>query len=317
MNRVWQLEKAHKGNKLSRIAPGVPDNFQGVKLGDSTLEEEYGEPIIEPIILGNIEVSENVKAFCRLPLKYRLFPVVTKKANKVQGESRATKERWSLRDMKQHPGESFETRSKRLESENWERQPDKGGGRVDFTDIRVTQLQFNKLIHMPEAGSWSEEVTIMRQQLETLEVIDDYIMTECDSSGKPFESLNLTKMEALGRKEILEGVKSKKYLLYGTDKSEKLVLDTPANFMNAMAPHIRDHFKVSLEEVENSEKVLNNHSKMWCKITNIGKNAGHNQHNRIVGAMQSHSSGVPQYKGLRKDHKAPDPVLVARGQMHP
>ena len=182
-------------------------------------------------------------------------------------------------------------------------------GKDIFTDIRVTQLQFNKLIHMPEAGSWSEEVTIMRQQLETLEVIDDYIMTECDSSGKPFESLNLTKMEALGRKEILEGVKSKKYLLYGTDKSEKLVLDTPANFMNAMAPHIRDHFKVSLEEVENSEKVLNNHSKMWCKITNIGKNAGHNQHNRIVGAMQSHSSGVPQYKGLRKDHKAPDPVF--------
>ena len=85
-------------------------------------------------------------------------------------------------------------------------------------------------------------------------------------------------------------------MLYGTDKSEKIVLDTPNNFMKAMAPHIRDHIKVSLEEVESSEKSLNNHSKMWCKITNIGKNAGMNQHKRILGAMQSHSSGVPQYK---------------------
>ena len=46
---------------------------------------------------------------------------------------------------------------------------------------------------------------------------------------------------------------------------------------------------------------------MWCKITNIGKNAGMNQHKLISGAMQSHSSGETQYKGLRKDHKTPDP----------
>ena len=66
----------------------------------------------------------------------------------------------------------------------------------------------------------------------------------------------LSKAEDLGRKEILRGVKSKKYMLYGTDKSEQIVLDTYDNFMLAMEPHIRDHIRVTLDDVENSEKEL-------------------------------------------------------------
>ena len=308
VNRVWALEKWHKDRKLNRY-PGTPENYQGILLGDSSLQEEFGEMQVKPIILGNIQASDNMKAFCSLPLKYRLFPRVGKKGSKVETESRGAKQRWSLSDIKNHPGETFGERANRLESENWEREPDKGDGRVDFTGVRVTQLAYNKMIHMPEAGAWAEEVVIQRQQLEALEVIDNYILSDCDESGLPFGGLNLTKAEDLGRKEILRGVKSKKYMLYGTDKSEQIVLDTYDNFMLAMEPHIRDHIRVTLDDVENSEKLMNNHSKMWCKTTKIGQNAGRAQHERIIQASQVHSSSVPQYKGLRKDHKPPDPIF--------
>ena len=79
LNRVWNLEKLHKSRKLDRF-PQTPDNYQGVLLGDNVLEEKYGnlEPV--PIILGGIEnVSENIKSFLKLGLKYRIFPKVGKK----------------------------------------------------------------------------------------------------------------------------------------------------------------------------------------------------------------------------------------------
>ena len=92
---------------------------------------------------------------------------------------------------------------------------------------------------MPPPGDWADEVTILQQQLEVLNILDEYMLQQCDQAGKPIGMVNLNKQQALGRKEIIEGIKTKKYKLYGTDKSENLVLDTEANYMKAMAPHVQ------------------------------------------------------------------------------
>ena len=117
----------------------------------------------------------------------------------------------------------------------------------------------------------------------------------------------MTKEQFLGKKEILEGIRTKKWLLYGTDKLEKLVLDTFDNFLKAVAPHIQDHIKVSIEDVEKAEKTLNNHSKLWCKVTQIGNNVSDSMNKRIQQATHVEKMGVPQLKGVRKDHKDSDP----------
>ena len=202
LNRVWSLEKEHKLRKLDRH-PGVPDVYQGITLGDEALQQQFGDPVDQPVILGGLEVSENVKAFCLLPFKYRLFPTVRRKDHKVEGEARAAKQRWTAADIANHQGESFADRASRLEGENWRREPYQRDGKVDFTSIRVTQLNFNKLVYMPEASSWANEVIINHQQLETLQVLDEYILNECDEFGNPFGHENLTKQEALGRKETI------------------------------------------------------------------------------------------------------------------
>ena len=54
LNRVWRLEKEHKAGKLNRL-PTLPENFQGILLGDEALEAEFGNQEVEPIILGGIE----------------------------------------------------------------------------------------------------------------------------------------------------------------------------------------------------------------------------------------------------------------------
>ena len=76
----------------------------------------------------------------------------------------------------------------------------------------------------------------------------------------------MTKSEELGRKEIRNGIKEKDWKLYSTDKSDKLVLDTKENYLKAMEPHHAGHSKVKIEDVNNSESNLSNHSKMPYKF---------------------------------------------------
>ena len=209
-NRIWDIEKAHKMRKLDKF-PGIPEFFQGVGLGEDCLESEFGNPVIEPIVLGGIQASENMKAFLRKPLKFRVFPKVRLKDNKVEAESTAAKKRWTQSDVKAHPGETFGERAARLEETNWKKQPEfQGDGKVNFSKVRATDLLCNKQISMPEAGEWEEEVIIQQQQLEVLNIIERYLNNECDEFGNPSGSINLTKQEDLGRKEILRGVKDRK-----------------------------------------------------------------------------------------------------------
>ena len=89
-NRIWFIEKEHKTRKLDRF-PGIPEFFQGVGLGEECLEREFGNPQIEPIVLGGIQASENMKAFLRKPLKFRVFPKILLKDNKVEAEASSAK----------------------------------------------------------------------------------------------------------------------------------------------------------------------------------------------------------------------------------
>ena len=77
--------------------------------------------------------------------------------------------------------------------------------------------------------------------------------------------------------------------------------------MKAMAPHVEGLNTVQFDEVLESEKVLNNHSKMWIRVVQMGSDAGHLK--RITKAMQSHFAPLPQAKGARKDHKPMDPDI--------
>ena len=57
------------------------------------------------------------------------------------------------------------------------------------------------MVSMPPPGNLDDEIFIQNQQLEVINVLDDYLLQECDVSGNPIGMLNLTKPQALGRKE--------------------------------------------------------------------------------------------------------------------
>ena len=69
---------------------------------------------------------------------------------------------------------------------------------------------------------------------------------------------------------------------------------------------MREHFSkdpvVTEEQVRDSEKVINNHSRMWGRIFNIGK--GSSGRKRCLRALIANFVTIPVMQGLRKDHKA-------------
>ena len=71
---------------------------------------------------------------------------------------------------------------------------------------------------------------------------------------------NLTVEEEKGREEVEKGVKEGNWMLYGTDKSERLVLDLKDNFLKVQIGHTGKDEVVTLKEVGVAEVRLYEHT---------------------------------------------------------
>ena len=307
-SRVWEVEKSLKTKKLEDMKPKLPEELNGVLLSDAKLKDAFGDPVVQVTVLGGIQPSDNIKAFLRLPLKFRTFAKPSRDDIIVQTEGRAARQRWIIRDKNANGDEDFDQYRRRKERQEDLKQPLRGNN-VDFTNIPVTQLLCNKFVHLPAPAAEEQEIRMGGEKIQLLDAWDLYMRSNLDNDGKLTDSNNLTRSEALGRKEISEGIKSRNWLLYGTDKSGKLVLDTRENFLECMKPHYEEDQIVGYDSVLRSESTLNNHSRAWAKLLNLGLNAGDGQPQRIREALIVKNSNVSHLKGLRKDHKAAtDPV---------
>ena len=264
----------------------------------------------EVICYGGITPSQNMKAFLRLAAKFRIFPKPQKEYHKVQCEGRSARQRWVIRDKAANPGEDFEQYRRRKEREADNREPyNRERKKVNFTRTRATSLLCNKTITMPAPAPEHQEMKIQGEQIDLIEAWDFHMLEHKDENGRYVGANNLSKEEALGRREIQQGIKEKNWKLYMTDKSGKLCLDTEENFLKSMEEHYVGEQEVTMRVVKESEGQLNNHSKAWASILNLGGAAGEGQSVRIKQALMVHDSPVPVMLGLRKDHKrCDDPI---------
>ena len=183
-------------------------------------------------------------------------------------------------------------------------------GKIDMSTIRATDIPTNKDLYMPGPAKLRKEIEIQTTRLDRLETVDKYIKEYCDSDGIMKGSQVLTDQEEKGRKEILEGVKTKDWLVYTSDKSGRIVLDTKENFIDGMREHFSNDPVVTEAEVRKGETVLNNHSRMWGRIFNIG--SGTSGRRRCARGLIATFATIPVMQGLRKDHKSDrdrNPVL--------
>ena len=136
------------------------------------------------------------------------------------------------------------------------------GKNLKFSELRATDLKFNKHIELPDPGELDDEALIQFQKHETIKAARSYVKEQTDEKGKAKKLSNLTREEEIGRKEVKEGVKSKGWIIYQTDKSGKMCLDSVENYTKCMEPHIKNDEEVKVKRELNAEKSINEHSRL-------------------------------------------------------
>ena len=85
--------------------------------------------------------------------------------------------------------------------------------------LRATDFPTNKDLYMPGPAPLRKELDIQTKRLDRMKAVDEYIRENCNYLGEMNENQVLTDKEELGRKEILQGVKEKGWMVYNSDKS--------------------------------------------------------------------------------------------------
>ena len=146
------------------------------------------------MILGGIQRTANMDAYMILPGDFKTFGSINKQAFETEVETVAAKQRWGQREHAENPGESNIERRSRRDTENDEREPFRAReSQVNFSRLRVTQFQSNKVVFMPSPLEAREEVKIESQRFDTLDTLGTFLRNNCDEKGKPRGSENLTR----------------------------------------------------------------------------------------------------------------------------
>ena len=149
---------------------------------------------------------------------------------------------------------------------------------------------------MPEYADKETEAKISFCKVKMEEAIRSF------TAKKQSEEENLTHAQKKGLDSLKQRRKEKEVICFPTDKSGVMSIDSPENYVLAMEPHIQGTTKVTQQDYDNSEKLLNSHIQSWCSILKFNE--------RVSNNYQTTNNAIPPLYGLRKDHKdSPDIVM--------
>ena len=136
-----------------------------------------------------------------------------------------------------------------------------------------------------------------------METLNSFLRNQCDKKGVMYNSSVLSREEQAGLDELKDGIDNHEWMVYTTDKSGKIVLDTKENFLQCMQEHIKDDKVVEPDDVRAAEKLINDRVRSVIKVFNIGSESGSGQKRRCGRALVNNYTTIPALQGLRKDHK--------------
>ena len=110
---------------------------------------------------------------------------------------------------------------------------------MDLAKGRSTDLPGAKDLKLPGPVGLRDEIKIQCRSQTYMDTLINYMCNHCDNKGICEDSNNLTQKERAGLDELREVIKSKGWIVYTTDKSGKMVLDTKENFLSCMEEHYR------------------------------------------------------------------------------
>ena len=294
-------KKAWIRNKSGK---GLVSEYRGVPLSDEALEDKFGSWREEGVVLGGIATSIAMRAYLRLPNRFKILEELVLEENDLQAEVTASKQRHS---QAKEAGVQYRDNKERLEvaEREWEERAIQQGDCVSFGRMRTTDLRFNKRIGKIPALGERQEIQVEAQKMAVKERLERFIQDNV------FQS-NLTEEEMKGREEIEAGVEAHGWVHGATDKSGKQCLDTAENYLKAQMKTVEEDVEVPMVEIQEAEKIMYQHTTAFCKALGVDKDVGSDGSNqdRMIESFKVVEGGAPKVKNLRKDHKVGwDPVV--------
>ena len=115
------------------------------------------------------------------------------------------------------------------------------------------------------------------------------------------EWCNLTSSEKRGLKKLRNRVKKGEIIIVKTDKSGKLMAMKKEDYLKFGIKGVGSDRKVDRNEAKKIERKINDHTRFWIKMTNLGENHGHYQ--RMNESKINNSESLAPRYYMYKDHK--------------
>ena len=157
--------------------------------------------------------------------------------------------------------------------------------------MRATDLPFCSNAVMPKPLTFEDERKLQNLKHELNTAVLKY---KCKSIK--WKNINTNQEEGL--KSLVERRNKKELVMFQTDKSGTMSVDTVNNYIEDVQQHIKDDRIVDAEEFARIEKKVNAHARFWCNMLNVGKHV--NDVDRSKTSIKTHNSGFRIYTSTEK-----------------
>ena len=239
----------------------APNEYKGVTVRDQEIGDRFET---EPVCYGGVMISEAEKQILKVHPKFTVFDKVNVVDTEAEIEKSLAKIRWKRieEDRKKERERNGIQEVRRKETYNVEQK------RFDFREARSTELPFNSRTYIPGAIKQDEEIRLQNLRLDLTRIVEEFADT------KEVALTNLTDVQKRGLTKVKEREAENEVVVFQTDKSGKLAIDTPNNYKETATPHIEGDEEVTVEEYEETEKLINAHSVFWLQMLQVAKESG-------------------------------------------
>ena len=291
-NEIWGIEKAMVMKKYRVIRKkkikwlvgkykckdNIPDYINGIRIKDVEIDNSYDKEINA---YGGVVLNDAEKNALKLHPKFSIYDKIDLIECEVEVEKTLAVIRWKRNKFIIDKSKYFDIQKQQL----------------DFIKMRSIDLPFRTTTSIPKSLEVNDELILQNLKRELMSFTKDY-----QTSNKS-NTHNITDEQQQGVKSLIARRKAKEIVIFQTDKSGAMSVDTPENYCKAAETHIASDNVITKKQYKDIEKQFNAHSSFWCNMLRCGHKS--NNELRIKNSMVSHNSACPSLYFYRKDHKDP------------
>ena len=253
----------------------------------------------DPKVIGEVEISEEEKAFLRLHPKFAVRPDLHQGGLEDEQEFGNAKMRM---EISRQEGEEYDEKEdlKQQECEARTRQIFNPEDKTfDGRKCRVTDLRECSRVFLPRPLDPQEESRLEARKQAQTEIYEKYRREFTNKNNK--QESNLTRIEQEGLKILEKRTRNNEIIVMKTDKSGRFVVTNEQEYKKMGQEHTEKDLEITMREVHEMEKACNDHTRAWSYIWQSGDD--HDHLSRIISSKNSRSGNEADLTLLFKDHK--------------